>query len=182
MKRSGFTMIELIFVIVILGILAAVAIPKLAATRTDAEIAKRATMAKTSLDEVGQYVVAKNYFDTNLSKMANSLAGLEKEGANAITVDAANGTATIKNISGDDCITISQGTVPFTGDSKVDSQAMLDSSQWTEAVWTDSMWKDNTKTKVLIVSHKTTNADGCDIIKRAVPPGVVSVKGRSAQF
>ena len=40
MKRSGFTMIELIFVIVILGILASVAIPKLAATRDDAKVSK----------------------------------------------------------------------------------------------------------------------------------------------
>ena len=40
MKRTAFTMIELVFVIVILGILAAVAIPKFAATRDDAQIAK----------------------------------------------------------------------------------------------------------------------------------------------
>ena len=40
MRRSGFTMIELIFVIVILGILASVAIPKLAATRDDAKVSK----------------------------------------------------------------------------------------------------------------------------------------------
>lgn len=39
-SRSAFTMIELVFVIVVLGILASVAITKFAATRTDAEISK----------------------------------------------------------------------------------------------------------------------------------------------
>jgi general secretion pathway protein G len=40
MKKNAFTMIELVFVIVVLGILAAIAIPKFAATRTDAVISK----------------------------------------------------------------------------------------------------------------------------------------------
>ncbi len=39
MKR-GFTMIEVVFVIVVLGILAAIAVPKIAATRDDAEVAR----------------------------------------------------------------------------------------------------------------------------------------------
>lgn len=39
-NKSAFTMIEMVFVIVILGILAAVAIPKLAITRDDAMLVK----------------------------------------------------------------------------------------------------------------------------------------------
>lgn len=37
---SAFTMVEMVFVIVVLGILAAIAVPKLAATRADADITK----------------------------------------------------------------------------------------------------------------------------------------------
>ena len=57
MKRS-FTMIELIFVIVILGILAAVAIPKLMATRTDANRAKLLEDIRNATKEVVSYYTA----------------------------------------------------------------------------------------------------------------------------
>jgi len=58
MKKTGFTMIELIFVIVILGILAAVAIPKLAATRTDAKAVSLGQEVSSAVQEVSNYVTA----------------------------------------------------------------------------------------------------------------------------
>ena len=82
MKRAGFTMIELIFVIVILGILAAVAIPKLAATRTDARVAKMATNAATTISDLGSYYTSQGSFGDYID-MTNV----------ALTTDAAGTTA-----------------------------------------------------------------------------------------
>ena len=63
-------MIELIFVIVILGILAAVAIPRLAATRDDAEISKCATNIQTTVSDVGAYYTSQGKFGT-VAQMTN---------------------------------------------------------------------------------------------------------------
>ncbi len=67
--RAGFTMIELVFVIVVIGILASIAIPKFAATRDDAIIAKaRSTVAtiRTGMATLRQKNILKGDF-TNIT-------------------------------------------------------------------------------------------------------------------
>ena len=71
--RKGFTMIELIFVIVILGVLASVAIPRLAATRDDAEVAKAATNLTTAVSDITAYYTAKGHFKSKSDGTGNKV-------------------------------------------------------------------------------------------------------------
>ena len=90
-------MIELIFVIVILGILASVAIPRLAATREDAEISAAVANLRTLVNDATAYYTVKGEFG---SATWNQITNVPLSSA---TTKALNTGAKLK-AGGEDCI------------------------------------------------------------------------------
>ncbi|MDD0846618.1 prepilin-type N-terminal cleavage/methylation domain-containing protein [Campylobacter sp. 50012-21] len=106
--KKGFTMIELIFVIVILGILASVAIPRLAATRTDAEIATTVSNIRTLISDLSSYYVVKGEFgNAKWGDVTNVPIRLERQksaqGTKVVLNNAAQGAVYLP-VDGIDCI------------------------------------------------------------------------------
>ena len=97
-------MIELIFVIVILGILAAVAVPKLAATRNDAKVSAEVASAKQILNNL-----AAEY--TSQGEIAAASITEANKGVNCVQFGPTTGDITDGNVTvtpqtaGDSCPT-----------------------------------------------------------------------------
>jgi len=106
MKKNAFTMIELIFVIVILGVLAAVAIPKLAATRDDALQSTECSNISTCVTDVAAEYTAKET-TTSVTSAASCIAATRSGVTLSVTADTLT-------VTGNLCTTLN-GTTTFGG-------------------------------------------------------------------
>lgn len=79
-NRKAFSMMELIFVIVIIGILSAVAIPKFAATRDDAIIAKARTTVSSVRSAISterqKQILKGDFHDINKTAIGETTTGV----------------------------------------------------------------------------------------------------------
>jgi len=101
--RNAFTLIEFIFVIVIIALLAGLAIPKFSATRDDAKISAKAQNIMIAANEIASFAVSRGYTEANLTDMSNSIKSMVSRDE---AIDTGSYQANIKVDDSEDCISI----------------------------------------------------------------------------
>ncbi|WP_333720336.1 type II secretion system protein [Campylobacter sp. VBCF_03 NA9] len=127
-------MIELIFVIVILGILAAIAIPRLAATRDDAEVAKAATNISTILSDIGAYYTSQAEFAASIPAMTNvAVVGEGTLKADANDATKVSGSVNLAS-AGKECLTLTLVAAVETSSKKTPAYMKVEATDDTSSI------------------------------------------------
>jgi len=95
-SKTAFTMIELIFVIVIIGIVAAIGIPKLTATRNDAKASVIATRLSNCIILASEGYLTDDTFNINDS---NCVEVVTKINCYILTPDDVHGTLKVQDVA-----------------------------------------------------------------------------------
>ena len=137
-SRNAFTMIELIFTIIIIAILAVVAIPKFATMRNDAKTSEVVQNIMIGAVEITSYAVANGKTEDDLTLMSDAMQSLSNSGEATLTnkkaVISVGGisdclTLEIVTDTNDDNLTITLGSA--NGDSKCLSvQSLIDAARY----------------------------------------------------
>ncbi|EAK1650047.1 prepilin-type N-terminal cleavage/methylation domain-containing protein [Campylobacter jejuni] len=93
--RKAFTILELVFVIIILGILAAIALPKMSSSKDEAEVIKSLNNLKTLINDISIYTLKNDHL--NSIKMMSNVSGVEN-----INLSNFSGTKEVNFRVGDD--------------------------------------------------------------------------------
>ena len=101
--RSAFTKVELIFIIIIIGIVSVTAYSRLSATREDARLSVIAHNTMVGAFEIASYAVAKGKTEPTLSTMSNAITILLNEG---YATENNNSSVTIGAGSVSDCMNL----------------------------------------------------------------------------
>jgi len=93
--QKAFTMLELVFVIVVIGILSAIAIPKFAVTRNDAVIVKAKSTIAAARSAIAtkrqQNILRGSFTDLNATSIGTNFANLLDYGVESCSTSGCNG-------------------------------------------------------------------------------------------